>query len=127
MPDAEGRWTVEDHLRDAPQESVALYRAVEAAIRACGPVVLSPARTTITFKGPRRGFAGARPTRQGVRGYLDLTRSLAGDPRILSSSPYTGRLHVNQYRLTSPADLDETFLGWLEEAYGVGQGEHLHR
>jgi hypothetical protein len=125
VPDAEGRWTVEDHLRDAPPASVELYRAVEAAIRACGPVTLSPSKTTITFKGTRRGFAGARPTRTGVRGYLDLTRSLAGDPRILSSTPYTGRLHVNQYRLTTPEELDETFTGWLREAYGVGQGDHL--
>jgi Domain of unknown function (DUF5655) len=125
MPDAAGRWTVEDHLRDAPAGSVALYRAVERAVHACGPVEVSPARTTITFKGSRRGFAGARPTRDGVRGYLDLTRSLAGDFRILRSSPYTSRLHVNQYRLTSPADLDDTFLGWIREAYRVGQGDHL--
>ena len=118
-------WTVEDHLRDAPAEHVKLYRAIEAAIRACGPVTVSPSKTTITFKGARRGFIGARPTRRGVQGYLDLTRSLVGDRRILSSSPYTGRLHVNQYRLTDLADFDETFIGWVREAYLVGQGEHL--
>ncbi|NJC73508.1 hypothetical protein HC031_27840 [Planosporangium thailandense] len=126
MPDADGRWTVEDHLRGAPVEYVELYRAVEAAIHACGPVIVSPSKTTITFKGSRRGFVGARPTRRGVRGYLDLTRSLVGDRRILSSSPYTGRLHVNQYRLTTLADLDDTFISWLQEAYRVGQGDHLH-
>lgn len=87
--------------------------------------MISPSKTTITFKGTRRGFMGARPTRQGVRGYLDLTRSLVGDPRILSSSPYTSRLHVNHYRLATMADLDDIFLAWLHEAYRVGEGDHL--
>jgi hypothetical protein len=88
-------------------------------------VTLSPSKTTITFTGARRGFLGARPTARGVEGYMDLTRSVAGDPRVPGSSPYTGRLHVNRYRLRSPADLDETFLGWVREAYAVGQGAHL--
>jgi hypothetical protein len=127
LPDARGRWTVEDHLLGALPEHVDLYRAVEAAIHACGPVTVSPSKTTITFKGVRRGFMGARPTRRGVQGYLDLTRSLVGDPRILSSAPYTARLHVNQYRLTTLADLDETFLAWVREAYRVGEGDHLRQ
>jgi Domain of unknown function (DUF5655) len=127
MPDERGARTVEDHLRDAPAEHVELYRAVEAAVHECGPVTVSSSKTTITFKGARRGFMGARPTRRGVQGYIDLTRSLEGDRRILSSSPYTGRLHVNHYRLTTLADVDDTFLAWLQEAYRVGQGDHLRR
>ena len=118
-------WTVEDHLRDQDPRSVALFRAVEEAIRACGPVEVSVSKTTVTFKGTRRGFAGARPTRQGVRGYLDLTRAVEDDPRILSVSPYTQRLFVHQYRLATPDDLDDTFRGLLREAWDVGQGAHL--
>jgi hypothetical protein len=118
-------WTVDDHLRDARPEHVALYHAVAALIAEQGPVTLSVSKTTITFKGVRRGFAGAHPTRGGVVGYLDLTRSLAGDPRIRNVSPYTKRLFVNHYRVTSEADLDETFRGWVAEAYAVGRGDHL--
>jgi Domain of unknown function (DUF5655) len=125
VPDAEGRWTVEDHLRNAPAEHVDLFRRLAAAVCGFGPVTLSPSRTTVTFKGSRRGFLGARPTARGVEGYLDLTRSLVGDPRILRSTPYTGRLHVNRYRLASADELDATFLGWLREGYAVGQGAHL--
>ena len=124
MPD-DRVWTVEDHLRGQDPRSVTLFRAVESAIRACGPVEVSVSKTTITFKGTRRGFAGARPTRQGVRGYLDLTRPVEDDPRILSVSPYTSRLFVHQYRLTTPEQLDETFQGLLREAWDVGQGAHL--
>jgi hypothetical protein len=118
-------WTVEDHLRDAPSEHVDLYRRVEAFLLSLGDVSLSVSRTTITFKGSRRGFAGARPTRRGVQGYLDLTRSLEGDPRIRRATPYTKRLFVNQYLLASEADLDDTFRSWLREAWQVGRGDHL--
>lgn len=125
MPDEHGHWTVEDHLDGAPPEHVELYRALEAVIHDCGPVTVSASKTTVTFKGTRRGFIGARPTSRGVQGYLDLTRSLVGDRRILRSTPYTARLHVNQYRLTSLADLDDTFVAWVQEGYRVGQGAHL--
>lgn len=118
-------WTVEDHLRDAPAEHVALYRLIEQHVLGLDDVTMSVSKTTITFKGRRRGFAGARPTRRGVQGYLDLTRSLHGDPRIRRADPYTTRLYVNHYLVTSEADLDATFRSWLDEAWRVGQGEHL--
>jgi hypothetical protein len=59
-----------------------------------------------------------------LRGYLDLTRQVS-DPRILSSTPYTKRLYVHQYKITALDELDEQFAGWLAEAYAVGQGAHL--
>ena len=125
MSDPVKIWTVEDHLRGQSSEHVALYEAVAAILQGFGPTTLSVAKTTITFTGARRGFAGARPTRHGVEGYLDLMRSLAGDARIRSVAPYTKRLFVNAYRVTSLADLDETFIGWARDAFAVGQGEHL--
>ena len=125
MAEAKRIWTVDDHLRGADPQHVELYRQVEAIIHACGPVTTSVSKTTITFKGSRRGFAGARPTSRGVRGYLDLMRSLEGDRRILSAAPYTKRLFVNQYLVTSPDDLDDTFRSWVQEAYRVGEGDHL--
>jgi hypothetical protein len=118
-------WTVDDHLRDVAPDHVVLYRRFEAIVFECGPVRVSPSKTTITFKGLRRGFAGARPTRHGLRGYLDPTRSAVEDPLIISSSPYTSRLHVNQYRLTCIEELDDTFTDLIREAYQVGQGAHL--
>jgi hypothetical protein len=81
-------------------------------------------KTSITFKGSRRGFAGTRPTPRGLRGYLDLQR-VVEDPRIRNVSPYTKRLFVHHYRISTPEQLDETFAGWVREAYEVGQGAHL--
>jgi hypothetical protein len=114
------------HMEGRPPVSVALYEEFVAAVSSCGPFSYAVSKTSITFKGTRRGFAGARPTATGVRGYLDLQRVVTG-PQIISSSPYEARLYVHQYRLTSPSDLDATFRSWIAEAYAVGAGAHLHR
>jgi hypothetical protein len=117
---------VEDHLRDKPAASVALWHAFVELIRRCGEFSVSPSKSTVTFKGSRRGFAGARPDGRGIVGYLDLQRQVR-DPRITNVSPYTARLFVHQFRITAPEQLDDTFAGWVAEAYAVGQGAHLAR
>ena len=122
MPDPV--WTVEDHLRGKPAASVALYRRFVEIVNACGPTTTSVSKTLIAFKGTRRGFTGAKPTAQGVRGYFDVTRQIT-DRRVISNTPYTSRLFVHQFRLTTPDDLDETFGSFIREAYTVGQGAHL--
>jgi hypothetical protein len=120
-------WTVDDHLRGKPPEAVALFERFVALIAACGPFTYAPAKTTVTFKGTRRGFAGARPTDRGVlAGYLDLQRTVS-DPRLTHVSPYTKRLFVHQFRVATPEQLDDEFAGWVAEAYAVGAGEHLNR
>lgn len=118
-------WTVDDHLRGAEPDAVILWQRLDELLRSFGPVTHAVSRTTITFKGPRRGFAGARPMRRGLRGYFDLMRELPPDPRILSVSPYGRRLFVHQFRLAGAGDLDDTVAGWLREAYDVGCGAHL--
>jgi hypothetical protein len=123
-PWANGHWTVEDHLSGQPAGSVELYLRFVELVETCGPFTCSVAKTMITFKGSRRGFAGAKPTRRGLSGYLDLQR-VVSDPRFISSSPYTRRLFVHQVRITALAQLDDEFAGWIGEAYAVGRGAHL--
>lgn len=119
-------WTVEDHLRGKPPVAVALYLRFVQLVAACGPFTYAVAKTSITFKGTRRGFAGAKPTMRGLAAYMDLQR-VVEDPRIISWSPYTKRLFVHQIRLSSLDQLDDEFAGWIGEAYAVGAGAHLTR
>jgi hypothetical protein len=91
---------VDDHLRGKPPGSVELYHRFVEVVDACGQFTYSVAKTTITFKGSKRGFAGARPTVRGLAGYLDLQR-VVDDPRILSAAPYTKRLYVHQFRIVA--------------------------
>jgi len=119
-------WTVDDHVEGRPEHAVALYRQFEEFVLRLGEVTVSVSKSTITFKGPRRGFAGGKPTKVGLRGYFDLTRNLGtSDHRILNVAPYQRQLHVHHFTLTTPQDLDDEFCGWIREAYDVGCGKHL--
>jgi hypothetical protein len=102
---------------------VGLYERFVRLVEACGPFEVSVSKTAITFKGARRGFAGAKPKDRWLDGFLDLQRRVE-DPRIRTASPYTKRLFVHQFRVVTPDQLDERFAGWVREAYAVGQGRH---
>jgi hypothetical protein len=120
-----GSWTLEDHLRNGDERTVALWRRFEEILEGFGPVSLSVSKTTVTFKGPRRGFAGARPTYTGLVGYFDLMRALPPDPRVRRPSPYGRNLFTHHFSIRDESELDEEFAGWLREAYAVGCGAHL--
>src|SRR5438132_9980599 len=109
-------WTVERHLEGKPREVMNMYRRFVEVIAACGPSTLAVSKTGISFKGVRRGFAGAKPKVQSLDGYLDLQR-VVQDRRFLRASPYTKRLFVHQFRITTLDQLDDTFAGWVKEAY----------
>ena len=117
-------WTVEDHLIGQPEYSIALYNRFVDLLQQCGDFTYAVSKTTVTFKGTRRGFAGARPTKKGLQGYLDLQREVR-DRRIRNVSPYTRKLFVHHFLVANEDDLDEEFRGWMREAYDVGAGGHL--
>ena len=117
-------WTVERHLQDKPEHVAALYRRFIELAEACGPFQYAVAKTAISLKGSRRGFAGASPKKASLDGYFDLQRRVE-DARIRRSSPYTKRLFVHHFRIVAIDELDDRFLEWLREAYAVGEGAHL--
>ena len=117
-------WTIERHLTGKPAAVRDLYRRFIDLVKACGPFTYDVTKTAISLKGTRRGFAGAKPKPQTLDGFLDL-QHVVRDPRILRSSPYTRRLYVHQFRISSPMQLDEQFASWVQEAYEVGAGAHL--
>ena len=83
----------------------------------------SVAKTTITFKGPRRGFAGARPVGDRLQGYFDVVYRV-DDPRIRSVAPYQRDLFVHHFRVESQEQLDDQFAQWIADAYEqVGCGK----
>jgi hypothetical protein len=83
-------------------------------VAACGEHSLSVAKTTITFKGPRRGFAGARPKGDELIGYFDVTYRVEGDARIRTASPYQKDLFVHHFRFSA---IDDDVRRWIRDAY----------
>lgn len=117
------QWTVERHLADLPESVIDLYEGFVRMVSACGHFELSVTKTAISFKGPHRGFAGAKPRETSLDGFLDLRRPVT-DERFRRVSPYTRRLCVHQFRIVRLNQLDASFAGWVQEAYAVGCGTH---
>jgi hypothetical protein len=115
-------WTIERHLEAGSDDGRALFHRFVEMVAACGEFTTSVAKTTITFKGPRRGFAGARPSRDRLLGYFDVTYRVE-DPRISRASPYQKDLFVHHFRVESLEQMDDEFAGWIADAYDqVGCG-----
>jgi hypothetical protein len=120
-------WTVERHLVDKPKAVVDLYeRFIRLITAGCEPYTVSVTKTAIAFKGTHRGFAGAKPRKASLDGFLDLQREVQ-DERFLRVSPYTKSLYVHQIRITSAAQVDTSCAALLAEAYQVGCGAHRPR
>jgi hypothetical protein len=119
---SEDVWTVERHREAGTDSGRALFDRFVEIVESCGPFTYAVAKTTVTFKGARRGFAGARPNGDRLQGYFDVNRRI-DDPRIVSIAPYQKDLFVHQFRVDSLDQLDDDFVGWIEAAYDqVGCG-----
>jgi len=115
------RVTVEEHLDGRPRRVVALFRAFERLVAACGPFFHDPIKAQIGFQGTARIFAGVRLQDNGLAGYLDLARRV-DDSRFTRVGPYTKHLFVHHFRITSPDQLDDRFAAYVRAAYAVGNG-----
>jgi Domain of unknown function (DUF5655) len=115
-------WTIERHLEAGTDHGRGLFHRFVEIVASCGEYTTSVAKTTITFKGPRRGFAGARPKGDRLHGYFDVTYRV-DDPRISRASPYQKDLFVHHFRVDSPEQMDGEFARWIADAYDqVGCG-----
>jgi len=118
-------WTIERHLRAGTPAAVDLYERFSDIVHGFGPLRIAVSKSMITFKGSQRGFAGAKPRGDGLVGYLDLMEALPLEERIRSAAPFSSKLFVHNWRIEREEQLDETFVGWLRDAYAVGCGAHL--
>jgi hypothetical protein len=118
---ASTEWTVERHLEAGTDHGRDLFHRFVEIVEACGAFTYAVAKTTVTFRGERRGFAGARPKGDRLVGYFDITRKI-DDPRISSVAPYQKDLFVHHFRVDDPGQLDEEFASWIAAAYEVGAG-----
>ncbi len=87
-------------------------------------MTLAPARTRVGFQVRMIFAAVDRLGRDYLDAHVVLARRLekARFRRIESISP---RNHVHHFRIRSVAELDDEVVGWLREAYAVGEQLHL--
>ena len=108
-------------LTGKPDDSAAMFwRFIELA-RAAGPVVFEVQRDRVVLRGTRRIFGSVRADGRGLAGHLNLPLRIP-DRRFSKTEDLTRRLAFHRFRLTSLADLDEEFAGWLADARAAGDG-----
>jgi len=119
------RYSLREHLAGKSPQAIALFRDFARLVRRCGPVLVVPEKTRIAFQ-VRMSFAAVSLRRDRIVGHVVLSRHLE-NPRftkIVCISPHN---HVHSFCFRSREELDREVLGWLREAYGVGQQRHLSR
>lgn len=118
-----GKHDLETHFEGKPAGIRAIFDAVLAAVKRCGPVIVLPEKTRIAFQ-VRMSFAQVTPRSRWVDGHVVLSRRFE-HPRFRRIDTISVRNHVHHFRLVSISDVDREFEGWLTEAYAVGQQRHL--
>ena len=117
--------SVEAHLAGKGERAAALYRAFAAAVAACGPVTLAPAKTRIGFQ-VRMIFAAVAVRADRLDGHVVLARRLE-HPRFRKIESLSPRNHVHHFRFHTVEEIDDEVRTWLREAYAVGEQKHLGR
>jgi hypothetical protein len=101
------------------------FDRILAAVRRLGPVSVLPEKTRIALH-VRMSFAAFTPRARWLNGHLVLARRI-DSPRFRRIETYSPRNVLHAFRLTSPDEVDDELIGWLTEAYEVGQQRHLSR
>ena len=82
-----------------------------------------PEKTRIAFQ-VRMSFAAVRLLRDRICGHVVLARHLE-HPRFTKVAHISPRNHVHSFCFHTQKELDREVLGWLREAYRVGEQLHL--
>jgi hypothetical protein len=111
------------HFAGAAPQVRATFDAIVATVRAFGTIEVLPEKTRIALHA-RMSFAAFMPRQRWLAGHLVLARPVIS-PRFLRVEVLSPRNVVHSFRLSSPAEVDTEFAGWLAEAYQVGAQQHL--
>lgn len=113
----------EQLLADHSEKSVAIYRAVEAALARTGEFRIHPQKTRVAFI-TRMTFASVRLARKWVD-LAFISDEPVDHPRIRKIELFGPTSFGHHLRLTQPADVDDDVRAWLARARRRGDQETL--
>lgn len=117
-----GRHELDTHFEGRPEARI-LFDLLLKHVSRCGPVKVLPEKTRIAFQ-VRMSFMAVTPRKSALAGHFVLARRVE-HPRFTRIEEISPRNQVHHFRITTPADLDEQFDRWIEEAYRVGEQRHV--
>jgi hypothetical protein len=100
-----------------------LFDRFAELVQSVGPVTVIPQKSRVVFQ-VRVRFAGAVPRKSHLLVSFGFPRRV-DSPRFHKIEQYAPRWYGHSCKVTSEADFDEEFMGWIREAYAVGEQKHL--
>ncbi len=98
-------------------EALETYDALMKALKAFGPFVEEPKKTSIHL-GRRSAFAGVHPRKAAIL-LVIRTSAPIESPRIRKLEQVSANRWHNEMLLSAPSNIDGEVLGWLGEAYAL--------
>ena len=111
------RVALADHLDGKPPAVAQTFRALRAVIKGCGPVTCYAQKTRIVFQRRVR-LANVTVRRSGIDVGLWLRRRVS-HPALHRTESYGTLGYGHQFRLASPADIDDRLRSLVAEAYAA--------
>lgn len=120
-----GRFTVEQFFEGKSPKVKRLYKSFFNFVKKeCGPFIVDVAKTRISFQ-VRVRFAGvAGVSKDNLMIGFWLKRKISS-PRFMRTQHIMPHDYVYKLRIADEEDLDKELLGWLKEAYQVGQQKYV--
>ncbi|HEY6228116.1 MAG TPA: DUF5655 domain-containing protein [Verrucomicrobiae bacterium] len=112
-----GKFTVEGYLAGKNSAGVALFNLLSQAAQKFPGVIVSPAKTQITFR-VRSNFLMVAVSGTGIHGYIFLPNATPKTyfKKIVAAST---RRHAHQFRITDAAILQNDFIALLPDAVAL--------
>jgi Domain of unknown function (DUF5655) len=107
-------------VSNRPPEVASLFQRVLGVVERFDDVRVEILPKQVVLHGRNRIFGSARPTRHGVNVHLNLPYRVE-DRRVIRSEPLTKKLTFHRFILSSSADFDDQFEGWINEAHDAAR------
>jgi hypothetical protein len=120
------RRSVDDFLAGKSERARALFSSFTEAAFRCGHVTFAPALTRVGLQARMIFACVNRLSDDRLDAHVVLSRRLE-HPRFYKIESFSPRNHAHYFRIHNVADVDAEVRAWLQEAYAVGEQEHLSR
>jgi hypothetical protein len=115
MTTTEGAVRVADHFRGKAPTVRATYDKLLQTVKRFGPVVEDPKKTSIHLVNAT-ALAGIATRKSWLVLTIKSDRPLTST-RVHKTEQTSARRFHHEIKLTSPAEIDDELVGWLESAY----------
>ena len=117
MNHAPNGFTVRSHFEGKTPNVRKIYDQLLKRLKKLGPITEDPKKTSIHLVNAT-ALAGVATRKDSLVLTIKSDHHLLS-PRIHKSEQASARRFHHEVKLTSPADVDDELIGWLNEAYAL--------